>query len=540
MRRSVAWLLAICFSTAAMPWAANAEESSVIPEPPAGEALPLQDGVLKISLKEAVRLSIQRSLDVQLLRFDPYIAEEEYGAAWGLYDPALYGEGGFSNFEDPTANVLIGSSLRQKTWAGEAGFQGLIPWVGGSYQAGYSGQELVTNSRISTLSPEFRSGFQASVQVPLLRGLFWSDEWTLVRITKIGVAASQDKFDSELMDQVQRTEDSYWGLIAAQDSTRVAEKSLETAKALLSQTQAQYEVGVVSRVEVVQAEAGVADREFKLIRAQAIARNAQDALIDTVLGPYLEPESEITVEATDRPDEMSVRAVSAAAATEHAMARRPEIQLAREQIERREVEVKTTGNKRLPKLDAIGSYGQAGLAGRASPDCTFAGACAPPVGLGSTWADSNDSLGRNGASQQYSIQGILSIPLGNNTARHQHAKAEFELRRAETALLRLEQSIVSEIRRAARNLVASVQGIEAADRAEAAAAEQLRAERVRLEHGESTPFDVLLREQDLVQAQSQKILAQNTYHNSITALDRAQGTILERNQIVIDEAAALR
>ena len=75
---------------------------------------------------------------------------------------------------------------------------------------------------------------------------------------------------------------------------------------------------------------------------------------------------------------------------------------------------------------------------------------------------------------------------------------------------------------------------------DAAAAEQLRAEHVRLEHGESTPFDVLLREQDLVQAQSQKILAQNTYHNSITALDRAQGTILERNQIVVDQAAALR
>ena len=43
-----------------------------------------------------------------------------------------------------------------------------------------------------------------------------------------------------------------------------------------------------------------------------------------------------------------------------------------------------------------------------------------------------------------------------------------------------------------------------------------------------------------MQAQSQKILAQNAYHNSITALDRAQGTILERNQIVVDQAAVLR
>jgi outer membrane protein TolC len=539
MRGSVAWLVVLCMAATAVPIRASSE-SAASALPKRDEPVPLQDGVLKLSLSEAVRLSIQRSLDVQLLRFDPYIAEEDLGAAWGIYDPALYGEGGFSNFEDPTANALLGTTLHQKTWSGEAGFRGLIPWLGGSYQAGYTGQELITNSRISTLSPEFRSGFLATLQVPLLRGLFWSDEWTLVRISRIGVDASRDKFDSELMDQVQNTEDAYWGLIAAQDSTRVAEKSLETAKALLDQTQAQYEVGVVSRVEVVQAEAGVADREFKLIRSQAIERNAQDALVDLVLGPYLEPESEITVEATDRPDEMTVRAVSAAAATEHAMARRPEIQLARRQIERRKVELKAAGNKRLPQLDAVGSYGQAGLAGRFNPDCTFAGACSPPAGIGDVWPDANDSLLREGASQQYSIQGILSIPLGNNTARHQHAKAQFEVRRAETALLRLEQSIVSEIRRAARNLVASVQGIEAAERAEAAAAEQLRAERVRLEHGESTPFDVLLREQDLVQAQSQKILAQNAYHSSITGLDRAQGTILERNQIVVEDAATLR
>ena len=543
MRRSVAWLVVLCVATTAVPMRASAEPAtSALPK--RDEPVPLQDGVLKLSLSEAVQLSIQRSLDVQLLRFDPHLAEEELGAAWGLYDPALYGEGGYQNAESPTASQILGNTLlTQEEWSGETGLRGLIPWLGGSYQAGYAGSELVTNSRISVLSPEFRSGFTASLRLPLLRGLFWSDEWTLVRIARIGVDTSRDKFDSDLMDQVQNTEDSYWGLIATQDSTRVAEKSLETANALLGQTQAQYEVGVVSRVEVVQAEAGVADREFKLIRAQAIERNAQDALVDVVLGPYLEPESEITVEPTDRPDEMTVRAVSAAAATEHAMARRPEIQLARKEIERRKVEAKATGNKRLPQLDVIGNYGKAGLAGRVSPSCVdflTDGPCSDPPGVRPNYGDTDRDFFNGRSAESYGVQGILSIPLGNNTARHQHAKAEFELRRAETSLLRLEQSIVSEIRRAARNLAASVQGIEAAERAEAAAAEQLRAERVRLEHGESTPFDVLLREQDLVQAQSQKILAQNAYHNSITALDRAQGTILERNQIVVEDAATLR
>ena len=73
-----------------------------------------------------------------------------------------------------------------------------------------------------------------------------------------------------------------------------------------------------------------------------------------------------------------------------------------------------------------------------------------------------------------------------------------------------------------------------------AAAEQLRAERIRLEYGESTPFDVLLREQDLVTAQQRYIDAFRVYRQAITGLDRAQGTILRNRNIRIEEVARLR
>jgi outer membrane protein TolC len=96
------------------------------------------------------------------------------------------------------------------------------------------------------------------------------------------------------------------------------------------------------------------------------------------------------------------------------------------------------------------------------------------------------------------------------------------------------------VREAIRNLESALEGIEAAERRRVAAEEQLRAESIRLEYGESTPFDVLQREEDLVDAESQKILALQLYHTSITALDRAQGTILDNRNIVVEEAAALR
>ena len=396
--------------------------------------------------------------------------------------------------------------LRRRRGPGEAGFRGLIPWLGGSYQVGYTGQELSTNSRISTLSPEFRSGFAGDPPgAAAARALLERRAGRSCASAGSASTRSRDKFDSELMDIVQNTEDAYWGLIAAQDSTRVAEKSLETAKALLDQTQAQYEVGVVSRVEVVQAEAGVADREFKLIRAQAIERNAQDALIDLVLGPYLEPESEITVEATDRPDEMTVRAVSAAAATEHAMARRPEIQR-RAQADRAP---QGRGSRPPATSDCRSSTRSAATARRGWPGAStrtarFARSLLPASrDRRLRRPDANDSLLREGASQQYSIAGHPLDP-----ARQQHRAPSAREGGARSCAAPRPRCCASSSRSSARSdvpraiCVASVQGIEAAERAEAAAAEQLRAERVRLEHGESTPFDVLLREQDLVQAQS--------------------------------------
>ncbi len=97
-----------------------------------------------------------------------------------------------------------------------------------------------------------------------------------------------------------------------------------------------------------------------------------------------------------------------------------------------------------------------------------------------------------------------------------------------------------EVRQAARNLQASQEGIVAAQAAETAAAEQLRAERIRLEYGESTPFDVLQREEDLVDRENELIGAFQAYRTSVTALDRAQGTILRNRNIRIDDVGALR
>jgi outer membrane protein TolC len=338
------------------------------------------------------------------------------------------------------------------------------------------------------------------------------------------------------MDTVQEVEDAYWNLIATSEQKRVAQKSLETAKALLDQTETQYEVGVVSKVEVVEAEAGVADRDFNLIAADNRYRTAQDRLINLVLGTGLTADSTLHLEPTDHPKDYVTYHVDAEEATKRAFEQRPELKIADDAIERQKLELRFAKNGRLPGLDIQFTYGNRGLAGTENP--SLAGG---PIGIPEgNFGDTVDHYFSDNAADQITARAVLTIPIPNTAARSQVSQGELELRRITVQKRRLEQDIILEVRKAVRDLMSAQEGIEAAQRASEASAEQLRAERIRLEYGESTPFDVLLREEDFVEAESREIDAIQLYRLSVTGLSRAQGSILATRNIAIDQVSAIR
>ncbi len=151
-----------------------------------------------------------------------------------------------------------------------------------------------------------------------------------------------------------------------------------------------------------------------------------------------------------------------------------------------------------------------------------------------------DDFLTNDSADQFTARAVLTIPIPNTAARSQVSQGELTLRRAIADKRRLEQDIILEVRKAVRDLESSQEGIEAAQRASEASAEQLRAEKIRLEYGESTPFDVLLREEDFVEAESREIDAIRLYRTSVTGLSRAQGSILANRNIAIDEVSAVQ
>lgn len=500
---------------------------------------PMLHGELKLGLAGAIAMGLENNLNVEVERYAPVIAGFEEDSSWGAFDPELFGELIYSDVKAPNSNFLAGTQETiDRSTRGFGGFRGLVPLLGSEYRAQFDGGRATTNVEFQELSPQLTSSWSLDLSQPLLRDLIWNAPWTEVKTRRILQESSQQEFRRAVMDTVRDIEDAYWTLIALEERYRVARKSVDTARALLDQTQTQYQVGVVSRVEVTEAEAGLARREFEVIVAENNYRNQNDVLINLVLGPHLRAASSLEIEPTDRPEDYVQYDIDVETAVQVAFEHRPELAAARKEVERQTVQSKFTWNQRLPELDGVFSFGQSGLAGQGNDDSFFCGSNPTDPdcnqgGFGNTFNDYSDSPAL--------IAGIrFGIPIPNTAARKKHQQTRMELRRAESQLRRAEQRVILEVREAARNLGASQEGIASAERSLTSADEQLRAERIRLEYGESTPFDVLQREEQFVESEVVLIEAYRAYRVSATALDRFQGTILRSHNIKIDQVRALR
>jgi outer membrane protein TolC len=499
---------------------------------------------LPLSLRDAVAMGIENNLNIQVDRFAPLIADEDSAIAWSAYDPMGSGSVGYFSQYEPAKPVFPTYEFERtvlRQGFGQLAIEGLVPYLGASLGLTLDIDEGRTSNAVFTggYSPTYNSRLGVNASVPLLKNLIWNQPWTLVKSSEIVYEASLEVFRTNLMDVVQNIANAYWNLIATAEQARVARKSLETAESLLDQVQTQYEVGVVSKVQVVEAEAGVAEREVDVIRQDNFYQRAQDILIDAILGPHLTASSRLQIQPTDDPTDYVEYEIDVQKASENAFSNRPELQAALKEIERQEIQLKFARNQWLPEFNVEGGYSVSGQRGKGG-EFTISGVPVVVPDSGDGIGDSFSDWGTDRGGKEFNVRGIFRVPLGNVRGRHGLSRAKLELRRAKTRELQLRQSIILEVRNGARNLTSAQQGIVAAERRRLAAAEQLRAERIRLEYGEATPFDVLLRDRDLVDAESQQIGALQLYQTSQVDLQRAQGTILQTHNIVVEEAGTLR
>jgi outer membrane protein TolC len=124
----------------------------------------------------------------------------------------------------------------------------------------------------------------------------------------------------------------------------------------------------------------------------------------------------------------------------------------------------------------------------------------------------------------------------NRIAEADLARDELQLKQSQIRLRQFENQARLEVEDALIAMGRARSSYEAAVEARKLQEESLQAEQAKFEVGASTSFFVIQYESLLAQARSTEVAAKSSYVKARAALERATGTILDRNKISLDAA----
>ena len=310
----------------------------------------------------------------------------------------------------------------------------------------------------------------------------------------------------------------YYDMLYTVDNLEAQRKSLALARRLLEENQIRVRVGTMAPLDVVAAESEVAGREEAVILAEAAVLDAEDA-IKRVIFPENDPALWTTrIVPTDRPSAEPV-AVDAEAAVAIALQKRTDLQAAAKDLENAEGAVALAKNQRLPQLDLIAAYGTTGVGGTAIEREGLGGPIIStvPGGYGDALGDVFDrdfptwTLGFN-----------ISYPILNKQGRAAHARSEVEREQRRTSLRRLELTVATEVRQAARAVETNLKRVQSTGVARVLQERRLDAEEKRFAAGMTTNFFVTQAQRDLAVAQVAELRAIADYRKSVVNFERVQ------------------
>jgi outer membrane protein TolC len=461
---------------------------------------------LDISISRQTKESRLTDIVVEQAKFDPtFSVNGQYNRTVNpLNRPVFGGTGGNLNeittFDQRNHSVTVDATTNLLT--------------GGNVDLNYSPARTNVNQNVATgflFNPAWTGGLALTVTQPLLRNAGIEVNKSFIRIAQNNALVEEHVFRDRVLTVVATVEQTYWEVVFANENLKVAEAALKAAQELLASNRAKAKAGVMSIVDVLQAEAAVASRVEQVLVAEKSIRDQEDQL-RRLLNPG-EEELRLDVRLTPKDQPVvSLEPISLQEAIDLAIERRPEIIQAKKNIETSDINTKFAKNQLLPTLSFQGTMGMAGL-GR----------------------DYSDSLNRNLSMDYYNYGAglVLSYPLGNRSAWSTYNRRQMEGRNAETSLVSVRQQVIIGVKEAVRRVQTDFKRIETTRSARIMAEKQLQAEQERLKVGLSTTRFVLDFQRDLATAQGNELRAIVDYNKSLSNLSRHKATTLDRYSLQI-------
>lgn len=501
---------------------------------------PIQTEPLKLSLSDAVQTSLKNNLQVGIAKNVRAATKANELIQEGAFDFNFITSDNYSKTQSasisnstiqnsPSTLITTETNSTRKSRSLSASLSKAFIW-GGTFQANYLGpnysssivsgsQTIIPTSGSPITSPfgplpaspfPYTGSFSASYTQSLLKGFGPNSAAANYLVSQNNSISSDYIFQQSIISLISSTENLYWDLVFATRNFQNKKASLKLAQAQLKESKIRVEVGILAPIEVTSAEAQVALREQDIITAEASYLNATDALYRALYPNIQDRPSGISP--TDTP---TIEPLSGdpASAIETALLNRVELKVAELDLKSKEILKSSAANRMLPQLDvSVGIIENS--ATRSTPALVR-----------------EDLTGKKYPGYNFGV--TFSIPLFNRAGRGSSAVANAQYRQSELNVQDLKLSIRLQVEQAFRNLDAASRGVNAALKTRLFTQQDFEAEQKKFQNGMSTNFLVQSKQNTLDASIANELQAQINYAKARTALEQAQGTLLQTRGLQI-------
>jgi multidrug efflux pump len=475
---------------------------------------------VRLTLDEAVRRAVENNPDLAIVRLETEVEAARVGETRTAYTPVFSTTVGQSSNVTPPSNFLIGDrGVDNRDWFSSTGVRQRLPYAGGTWSASWDSSRTTTNNPISSFDPSLQTGFELAFSQPLLRDRQVDAARYQYVIAKRNQESSELRFRESAVQTIAAVKQAYWTLKATRANVLVQQRSLELAGELARQTKIRVDAGQIPPLDLVQAEAEVAQRRENLIRARTGDEDAEDRLRRLIMDPADASFWRTHVEPIEEPAGRGVLP-DIDAVVAKALGERIDLSRAGLELENAKATVAFLDNQRLPDVRLETSYRGNGLAG--SQFIRSGGF--PGTVVGARSRGFGDALGQAFGPDYpaWSVGVTMSYPIGRSFDEASRARADVERRQTAERISSLRLEAAETIRQAGRQISSTAERIDAARAGATLAGQRLDAEQRRYEAGLSTTFLVTQAQRDLLQAQVNLLQTTLDYESAVVNFEAVQ------------------
>nr|CAI78511.1 outer membrane protein [uncultured bacterium] len=454
--------------------------------------------VYRLSLDAVTRLALENNFDIQVAKYDAWIARTDENVATSIYDTMFNGQVGYRKDKSKKTSTLAGSKTLTNDY--NIGLSQKLP-TGTDVSVDLTNNRNWSDSSFTTSPLTHESALGVTIEQDLGKNFFGIQDRGNIKITRLDIDNSEYTSLEKIEMMISQVQKSYWDLVLQQERVSIDEDMVVQAKKLYDLHQEKLTNGLVEIPEAIASEVNYRKRKNELQLAHNALKSKENILKlllnQTSETVTLRPSEELVLSDIKEETEGTLKS---------AFENRRDYMRARNRIDVKNINLEMKKNNLWPEINLTATLNR--------------------NGLGDHFDESVEEITSENNPDFYA--GLsFSVPILNTSARAKLKAAELEKAKEIIGMKLVEKTIAIDVIDQVRNCnvlrEVAFNTIQIAD----LEMQKLKEEEKRFNAGRSETDMIIRFQEDVIQARLSAALAKYQHKVALVDLRVVEGVLLD-------------